>query len=94
MSAKKVAIIGPSGSGKTSLMKLLVAMYSPTKGQILIDGNDISKMTNKYIRDNVIYINQRTNLFNMNIIDNIAYGNEHVEKKHKNLLNARKRTRM
>lgn len=39
-------------------------------------------MTNKYIRDNVIYINQRTNLFNMNIIDNIAYGNEHVEKKH------------
>ena len=79
---EKVAIIGPSGSGKTSLMKLLVAMYSPTKGQILIDGNDISKMTNKYIRDNVIYINQRTNLFNMNIIDNIAYGNEHVEKKH------------
>jgi ABC-type bacteriocin/lantibiotic exporter with double-glycine peptidase domain len=79
---EKVAIIGPSGSGKTTLMKLLVAMYSPKKGQILIDDNDISKMTHKYIRDNVIYINQRTNLFNMNIIDNIAYGNEHVDKKH------------
>jgi len=79
---EKVAIIGPSGSGKTSLMKLLVAMYSPKKGQILIDGNDISKMTHKYIRDNVIYINQRTTLFNMNIIDNIAYGNEHIDKKY------------
>ena len=79
---EKVAVVGPSGSGKTSLMKLLVAMYSPKKGQILIDDNDISKMTHKYIRDNVIYINQRTSLFNMNIIDNIAYGNEHVDKKH------------
>ena len=79
---EKVAIIGPSGSGKTSLMKLLISMYKPSKGQILIDGNDISKMKQKYIRDNVIYINQRTTLFNENIIDNIAYGNDNVDKKH------------
>jgi ABC-type bacteriocin/lantibiotic exporter with double-glycine peptidase domain len=79
---EKVAIIGPSGSGKTSLMKLLISMYKPSKGQILIDDNDISKMKQKYIRDNVIYINQRTTLFNENIIDNIAYGNDNVDKKH------------
>lgn len=79
---EKVAIIGPSGSGKTSLMKLLISMYKPSKGQILIDDNDISTMKQKYIRDNVIYINQRTTLFNENIIDNIAYGNDNVDKKH------------
>ena len=79
---EKIAIIGPSGSGKTSLMKLLISMYKPTNGQILIDNNDISKMKQKYIRDNVIYVNQRTTLFNENIIDNIAYGNDNVDKKH------------
>lgn len=79
---EKVAIIGPSGSGKTTLMKLLISMYKPSKGQILIDDNDISTMKQKYIRDNVIYINQRTTLFNENIIDNIAYGNDNVDKKH------------
>ena len=79
---EKVAIIGPSGSGKTSLMKLLISMYKPSKGQILIDDNDISKMKQKYIRDNVIYVNQRTTLFNEDIISNIAYGNDNIEKKH------------
>lgn len=80
-SGEKVALLGPSGSGKTSLMKLLVSMYKPLKGEILIDGNDISLMKQEYIRKNIIYINQRTNLFDMNIIDNIAYGNEHVDKR-------------
>lgn len=79
---EKVAIIGPSGSGKTSLMKLLISMYKPSKGKILIDDNDISKMKQKYIRDNVIYVNQRTTLFNEDIITNIAYGNDDIEKKH------------
>lgn len=78
---EKVALLGPSGSGKTSLMKLLVSMYKPQKGEIQIDGNNIAFMQQEYIRKNIIYVNQRTTLFDMNIIDNIAYGNDHIDKR-------------
>lgn len=78
---EKVSIVGPSGSGKSSLMKLLVSIYKPASGEILVDNNNIATMSHKYIRDNIIYVNQRTTLFDMNIVDNIAYGNEHIDKR-------------
>ena len=77
---EKVAIIGPSGSGKTTLTKMLVGIHQPQKGQVLIDDLDIQKVDTNYLRQEVIYVNQKTNLFDISIIDNILYGNPDATK--------------
>lgn len=77
---KKTAIIGSSGSGKTTLMKMLVQIHRPENGSILIDGVNIMTADVEYIRDQITYINQRTQLFNKSVIDNILYGNEDITK--------------
>ena len=71
----KYAIMGQSGRGKTTLMKMLVALYKPTKGTIYIDDVDIKNVDLTYLRDNVNYVNQRTNMFNESIVYNMLYGN-------------------
>ncbi len=74
----KVAIIGPSGSGKSTIMKLILRMNNIDKGEILIDNVNIKQIPVSYLRKKIIYVNQKTNLFNTNIIDNILYGNYDV----------------
>jgi len=77
-SGKHYALVGQSGGGKTTLMKLLVGLYSPESGTIYIDNVDITHLDLTYLRNNVNYINQRTNLFNESIMYNILYGNPHA----------------
>jgi ABC-type multidrug transport system fused ATPase/permease subunit len=72
---EKIAILGTSGSGKTTAMKLLNGMYTAQKGVVSIDGIDIATIPVEYLREQVNYVNQRTTLFNTNIIKNIQYGN-------------------
>ena len=72
---QKIAIIGRSGSGKTTLMKLLLSLYEPTSGKILIDNIDISTVNLKELRNNINYVNQRTQMFSLPIINNMKYGN-------------------
>ena len=79
---KKYGIIGNSGSGKSSLMKLLIGIYKIDNGKITINNNDIQNINKNYLRKNIIYVNQRTNLFNESVLDNILYGNDHVDKKY------------
>lgn len=74
----KVAIIGPSGSGKSTIMKLLLRMNPITEGSIIVDNININKIPINYLRSQIIYINQKTNLFNSSIIDNILYGNDNI----------------
>ena len=71
----KYAIIGQSGRGKTTLMKMLAGLYTPEKGSIYIDDVDIKSMDVQYLRENVNYVNQRTNMFNETIMYNMLYGN-------------------
>ena len=71
----KYAIVGQSGRGKTTLMKMLAGLYTPNKGAIYIDDNDIKSMDLNYLRENVNYVNQRTNLFNESVMYNMLYGN-------------------
>lgn len=75
---KKIGLVGRSGSGKSTLMKMLIGLYKPEEGEIKIDGVNIQDMDFQYLRDNVNYINQKTNLFDETVLYNMLYGNDHV----------------
>ncbi|MFU7517174.1 ABC transporter ATP-binding protein [Clostridium sp. HCS.1] len=72
-----ISIMGPSGAGKTTLLNLISTLDKPTKGEIIFDGKDITKIKNKELsnlrRDKIGFIFQDYNLLdNMNLMDNIA----------------------
>ncbi len=77
---KIVGITGISGKGKSTIMKLLIKLYQPESGKILIDGVDIQTISPEYIRSNITYVNQNSRLFDRKIIDNIMYGCLNPEK--------------
>jgi len=70
------AIVGPSGAGKSTIARLLYRFYDPTAGRILIDGQDISEVTQKSLRAVIGIVPQDTVLFNDTIGYNIGYGRE------------------
>ncbi|SEB44955.1 ABC transporter ATP-binding protein [Terriglobus roseus] len=69
-----VAIVGPTGSGKTTLINLIARFYEPQKGIVRIDGQDVSKVKQKSLREQLSFVLQDTVLFSGSIWDNIAYG--------------------
>ncbi|KAJ4949917.1 hypothetical protein NE237_000077 [Protea cynaroides] len=69
-----VAIVGLSGSGKSTLVNLLLRLYEPTEGQILIDGFSLRELDIKWLRERIGFVGQEPPLFRMNIISNIRYG--------------------
>ena len=71
---QKVAVVGASGSGKSTLVKLLFRFYDVAAGAILIDGQDIRKLTQHSLRQAIGIVPQDTVLFNASIFDNIRYG--------------------
>lgn len=71
---KTVAVVGPSGAGKSTISRLLYRFYDVTAGRILIDGQDISGVTQKSLRLNIGMVPQDTVLFNDTIRYNIRYG--------------------
>ena len=71
---QKVAFVGESGSGKTTLSKLLLYMYLPEKGEILINGNNIKDIQIERLREKVAYIPQETFLFSGSILENLSLG--------------------
>ena len=78
---EKVALIGPSGAGKTTFVRLLLRLYSATSGEILIDGQDISKVSQESLRKNISLVPQDPVLFHRTLADNIAYGKRDASKK-------------
>ena len=73
-SGKTVAIVGPSGAGKSTVSRLLYRFYDVTGGRILIDGQDISGVTQTSLRSVIGMVPQDTVLFNDTIRYNIRYG--------------------
>jgi ATP-binding cassette subfamily B protein len=71
---KTVAIVGPSGAGKSTISRLIFRFYEPQSGRILIDGQDISAVTQHSLRDEIGMVPQDTVLFNDTITYNIRYG--------------------
>jgi len=69
-----VALVGESGVGKTTLVDLISSYYSPSQGKILVDGQDISQVILKSLRDNIALVPQEVTLFNDTIKNNIGYG--------------------
>ncbi|CAG0939569.1 ATM1-type heavy metal exporter [Gallionellaceae bacterium] len=69
-----VAVVGASGAGKSTLSRLLFRFYDVTAGRILIDGQDIRKVTQASLRATIGIVPQDTVLFNDSIYYNIAYG--------------------
>lgn len=75
---EKIGLIGRSGAGKSTLVNLLLRFYDLEKGQILIDGQDISGVRQDDIRANVGVVTQDTSLLHRSIFENVAYGKPDV----------------
>ncbi|MEL6877781.1 MAG: ABC transporter ATP-binding protein/permease [Pseudomonadota bacterium] len=69
-----IAVVGPSGAGKSTIGRLLFRFYDPTSGRILIDGQDISQMTQDSVREAIGIVPQDSVLFNDTLHYNIGYG--------------------
>lgn len=69
-----VGIVGPSGSGKTTLIKLLCRFYEPTRGRIVIDGQDLAETKLAAFRRHLAIVGQKPLLFRDTILENIRYG--------------------
>lgn len=74
MQDKIIGVMGLSGNGKSTFMKLVLRLYKPTGGTILIDGVDIQNLDPDYIRKNMIYVSQNSKLFDKKVIENMMYG--------------------
>jgi ABC-type multidrug transport system fused ATPase/permease subunit len=82
---KIIGVTGVSGRGKSTFVKLLLRLYDPIEGKILIDGHDIRTIDPTYLRENITYVNQNSRLFDREILENILYGCKEVEKCQGNL---------
>ena len=71
---KTTIIKGETGVGKTTMFNLLLKLYSPSKGQILYNGVDISKLSTYNLRNTITYVSQDSILFNDSIMENINLG--------------------
>lgn len=73
-----VALVGPSGSGKTSLVDMLLRLFEPTSGRIMIGGKDIRTLDLFSFRTNVGYVPQDSFLLNTSIEENIRFFNREI----------------
>ena len=75
---ERVAIIGRIGSGKSTIQKLILGLYEPDSGQILIDGIDINQIDPADLRKNMSYVSQDIMLFRGTVKDNIVFTASHA----------------
>jgi ATP-binding cassette subfamily B protein len=71
---KTTALVGPSGSGKSTIMGLIERFYEPQSGAILIDGQEIARVSRHSLRHSIAYVSQDAFLFSGTIRENIALG--------------------
>jgi ATP-binding cassette subfamily B protein len=71
---QRVGLVGPSGGGKSTLFALLQRFYDVQQGRILIDGQDIARVTQESLRSAIAVVPQDVSLFHRSIMENIRYG--------------------
>jgi ATP-binding cassette, subfamily B, bacterial len=74
MPGERVGLVGRSGGGKSTLFALLQRFYDVQEGRILIDGQDISRVTQASLRDAIGVVPQDISLFHRSVMENIRYG--------------------
>ena len=77
---KITAIVGNNGAGKTTIINLILRLYCPTKGEILIDDIDINNIDKKSYLNQISILNQDTYLFNISIRENFNLINKNIKK--------------
>src|SRR5439155_13887145 len=70
---QRIVILGPSGSGKSTLVSLILRLYDPQHGRVLIDGEDVRRFTLESLRSQVGVVLQDNILFAVSVRDNIAF---------------------
>lgn len=75
---ERIGLLGPSGSGKSTICDLLLGFLEPVNGKILIDGNDITKISYKSLRSLFGSVSQQTFLFNDTIQSNVKYAHDNA----------------
>ncbi len=70
---EKIALVGPSGAGKSTVTKLLYRFYDTTKGRVMIDGQDVARVTQESLRRQLSLVPQDPALFHRSVADNIRY---------------------
>jgi ATP-binding cassette subfamily B protein len=88
---QRVGLVGLSGAGKSSFVNLILRLFDPTEGQILIDGIDVREMTQESLHRHISLIPQDPNLFHRSLMDNIRYGR--LEATDDEVINAAKKAR-
>jgi ATP-binding cassette subfamily B protein len=68
---KTTALVGPSGSGKSTLINLILRLYDPDKGRILVDDVDLKEVTFESLRQRIAYVGQETFLFSTTVMENL-----------------------
>lgn len=76
---EKIALVGPVGAGKSTLLSLLVRLYDPDQGQVLLDGMDSRFVFQEYWRRHFSYAPQGISTFTETIAQNIRYGNPRAQ---------------
>ena len=71
---QKIAIVGSSGAGKSTFVNLLMRLYNLTSGRILIDGIDVTTISQKNLREQIGFVPQDPVLFHRSLMENIRYG--------------------
>jgi ATP-binding cassette subfamily B protein len=74
MPGERIGLVGPSGGGKSTLFALLQRFYDAQSGRILIDGQDVARVTQESLREAIGVVPQDISLFHRSVMENIRYG--------------------
>ena len=76
---ESVSLVGASGAGKSTFVSMVLRLYDPVKGRILLDGIDLRELDLEILRANIAYVPQMPLLFNQSVRDNILVGRPDAE---------------
>ncbi len=81
-----IALVGANGAGKTTLAKLILRLYDPTRGSVLIDGIDARELSAEWLYSQIAYVGQSVVRFELSAAENIAFGDlERLDGQHEQL---------